>query len=251
MLFPQKENNQVAPKDETHVDRKDKTLVDSKDKTQVEILADSLIESLDSSIKNQYSEIKEKYKEYDASIINEKLQEVDNNSEATLLYLAEMCKDIYNTEVERESSILQQASNMQSAFSFVTAGLFVIAQIVSDHRGGRLTPFWVLIGFGIITLLLMLSLVSATIAQRRYPKNGPPTIELLLEEINKNNSVVNMQYARTRHKFTIKQFGAYHYSLKKVNDKRIFWIKVSMFLFYLALGSSLLVTIILSCKDGL
>lgn len=232
-----------------------------KQETSSEELINEIALELDMYTTQEYKRIQSENSYEDAAAL---LDQVDNSGDAMFQYLADMCKDIYATEVERENSLLQQASNMQAAFSFVTAGLFVIAQIVADHRGSGLTPLAMLIGFSAITGLLLASLWFATSAQKRYKHDGAPTIEHLLQkaleketdketdkEIESNNTLTKMLTDRGRTVFTIEQYAAYYASLRKVNEKRAKWIKISMFLFKLSIVVSVIVTITLSMLDGL
>lgn len=228
-----------------------------KQETSSEELINEIALKLDKYSGQEYERIQSENSNEDAAAL---FDQVDNSGDAMFQYLADMCKDIYETEVERENSLLQQASNMQAAFSFVTAGLFVIAQIVADHRGSGLTPLAMLIGFSAITGLLLASLWFATSAQKRYKHDGAPTIEHLLQkaldketdkEIESNNTLTKLLTDRGRTVFTIEQHAAYYASLRKVNEKRAKWIKISMFLFKLSIVVSVIVTITLSMLDGL
>jgi len=210
-------------------------------------LIQSFVDKLDSYTARQHQSIKE----YSSSEkIEAELKKVDEKRNIVLQYIGGMSKDIYSMEVEREHSILQQASNMQSAFSFVTAGLFVIAQVVSDHRGNNLCPFAIFIGFGLITFLLLVSLFLATMAQNRYSHDGAPTIQHLLSVLNNDQNIENLQNDNARVVFTISQYSAYYSSLRKINNKRALYVKLSMFFFKVALVSSAIVAIILGLLDG-
>ena len=48
-------------------------------------------------------------------------------------YLNEYAKFRYENELRREDSIIRQASQMQTAFSFVTAAMFMVAPIVIEY----------------------------------------------------------------------------------------------------------------------
>ena len=54
-------------------------------------------------------------------------EEIDESITSYMVKLAELT---YENEVRREDSIIRQAGNMQAAFSFCTAVIFVILPIV-------------------------------------------------------------------------------------------------------------------------
>ena len=63
--------------------------------------------------------------------------ENDKNETATQIYsfIADFDEKIYANEERREDSLIQQAAHMQTAFSFVSAALFMVAAIIIDNRG--------------------------------------------------------------------------------------------------------------------
>ena len=178
--------------------------------------------------------------------ISEKDNTVDEKELDDLLdHLESTSKEIYQTEVERENSILQQASNMQSAFSFVTAGLVVLAQIVCDHNTNE--NLWIIIAicFSVVAALLMLSLVLATKAQTRFIReNGPPSVVDIIDQANEDFEAMMNKY--TRYMLKIETFNGLYSDLRKVNDLRVRLVEYSMRSFYLALALSIISAIILA-----
>lgn len=49
-------------------------------------------------------------------------------------FLANNSREMYEAEFRREESIIRQSSNMQSSIAFVSAVLFVIAQIAVEYK---------------------------------------------------------------------------------------------------------------------
>lgn len=174
---------------------------------------------------------------------------LDYQGRIDVLNMAEtFSKEIYQAEIERENSILQQASNMQGAFSFVTAGLFVIAEIVTDNKGEKTPYLSIIIPFCIITLFLLASLLFATLAQERKTKDmGPPSIEGFLKNLTDQKQEMKTPEARSL--FTIKEYNGFYSSLRDLNEKRISKIKISMALFYFSLGASFLSAIYMLWAD--
>lgn len=72
-------------------------------------------------------------------------------------YMVDFAKMIYENEERREGSLIQQAGQMQTAFSFVVATLFMVATIVIEYKG-CLTLTFLLIAFSSITACLLVSL---------------------------------------------------------------------------------------------
>lgn len=48
-------------------------------------------------------------------------------------YIASFDREIYANEERREDSLIQQATNMQTAFSFVSAAVLMVAPIVIEN----------------------------------------------------------------------------------------------------------------------
>ena len=86
-----------------------------------------------------------------------------------LKYLYEYSKIKLDSEQRREDSIIQQSNQMQVAFSFLIAAIFMIAPIVIEYRGS-LSLIFFLVSLSSIVVALLLSLVFAMLAQSRKKK---------------------------------------------------------------------------------
>jgi len=112
----------------------------------------------------------------------------DNNTAREItLFECEMAKIKYESELRREDSIIQQSGSMQTAFSFSTAALFMVAPIAIEYRGVLSLTFF-LIAFSTITIALMFSLFAATVAQRRKAQDLFPDVADQLKYIEDNES---------------------------------------------------------------
>ena len=100
--------------------------------------------------------------------------EINNLPEILYSYIADFDKEIYANEERREDSLIQQATNMQTAFSFVSAAVFMVAPIVIEYRGKLPLEFFLIV-FALISGLLLACLFCATMAQRRSKRNSFPT----------------------------------------------------------------------------
>ena len=163
--------------------------------------------------------------------------ENDKNETATQIYsfIADFDEKIYANEERREDSLIQQAAHMQTAFSFVSAALFMVAAIIIDNRG-RISLEFLLVAFSSISAVLLSSLFCATQAQKRYKRTSFPNARQLQRLIENQHG--NFCSDAQRHKYVVKTYSEIHESLCNVNESRVKWIKVSMISFYVALGLS-------------
>lgn len=160
-------------------------------------------------------------------------------------YMADFAKIIYENEERRETSLIQQASQMQTAFSFVIAAVFVVATIVIDHRGPLSFEF-ILLTFSSITVALLVSLFSATMAQNRYKRDDFPMVSML-----KNKVFMEYDNFRTdaqRNKYLLDTYEVMHTSYANTNDKRKYWVSISMKSFYTSLVLCIFWFIVGICK---
>ena len=91
-------------------------------------------------------------------------------------YIKELAILKYDAEEKREINLLQQSSQMQTAFSFMTAALFMAAPICIEHRGVISLEFF-LVSVSIVTAFLMASLICASVAQWRWKTETFPDIK--------------------------------------------------------------------------
>lgn len=69
----------------------------------------------------------------------------------------------YEAEEKREKNLIQQSSQMQTVFSFMTAAIFMAVPICIENRGPLSLNFF-LVSISIIVLFLIASLVLASLA---------------------------------------------------------------------------------------
>lgn len=171
------------------------------------------------------------------------LESSNNYSETDILeqqaislyrHVKEISKMKYESELRREDSLIQQSSHMQTAFSFMTAALFMAAPVMIEYRGNKLSITFFLVVFSSIVLCLLISLVTASLAQRRVLKQTFMSIP----EIEK---FVSDTYADTlRESAQLKQWvqvvGDVQVDLQKVNDRRVIYIRASMISFFVSIA---------------
>ena len=172
-------------------------------------------------------------------------QNPDTQEEA-LLFL-ELSKMVYQIEEKREESFTLQASRMQSAFSFVIAAIaMLISPIISDNNGSL--PFVEIYAmFASIIALLLLSLLFATIAQRRRKRNLLIDPEKLEQEISsKWHSEFDGKAvrAKTLGKMLLKMVPDY----RKNNDRICNWLLWSRVCFYFAMIVSIVWFVVITVQ---
>lgn len=160
-------------------------------------------------------------------------------------YMADFSRLIYENEERREASLIQQASNMQTAFSFVIAAVFMVATIVVDNRG-VLSLEYLLLVFACITATLMFSLFSATMAQNRTKRDDFPKVNVIKQKIIDEYN--NFETPAQRSKYLVDTYEKMHISYAAANDKRRYWVAISMWSFYASLAQCIFWFIITLCK---
>lgn len=170
----------------------------------------------------------------------------DNNTAKEItLFECEMAKIKYESELRREDSIIQQSGHMQTAFSFSTAALLMIAPIAVDYRGCLSLTFF-LVAFSSITLVLFFSLFATTMAQRRKAQDLFPDSSDQIKYIEDNEKLFATE--EQRNKYLAKSYADVQLSLTENNRNRVKWVQYSMRAFYIALGLSVFWFVVAMCK---
>lgn len=155
-----------------------------------------------------------------------------------VLRIEQLVKLRYEEEVEREKSLISQASNMQTVFSVSTAALFMLLPTIIDVQyRGDLELNTVYFYVSLITFFLLLSLLLATLAQNRRKRVMFASIQSLIQEIDdktklKKNLENPFQFIRR----LINSYHEAYNSLSQNNDERVKLIRVSMLSFYISIG---------------
>ncbi|WP_025434968.1 hypothetical protein [Peptoclostridium acidaminophilum] len=166
-------------------------------------------------------------------------------AEKLYAHVRELAQFKYDGELRREDSLIQQSSNMQTAFAFSTAALFMIAPIALEYRGNLSVHFF-LAAFSSITAFLLLSLAFASLAQKRYAHEAFPDVEVIEKEISDNyqSFVTKAQ----QDKQWVNVIGKLQKSKSQINDKRVKHIMWSMKSFSAALILSVFWYVVTICK---
>lgn len=155
--------------------------------------------------------------------------------EATLLYrhVKELSQISYDSELRREDSLIQQSSHMQTAFSFMTAALFMAAPILIDNRDFLSLGFF-FVAFSTIVLCLLISLVFASLAQRRRKTETFPSINVIENFVNENWEC-SLSEAQQLKQWVV-LVGKVQKSKENINDMRVNQIRASMGFFFASIG---------------
>lgn len=156
------------------------------------------------------------------------------NSDGSQFYefLANNSREMYEAELRREESIIRQSSNMQSSIAFVSAALFVIAQIAVEYKG-KISFGYLMLVFLSIILFLLLSLVFATVAQYRWKSDGYPMITDFKKTVFENYD--SMCNEKSRLNYLVEQYEIFQNSLNEVNNKRSKFVRISMLMFFISI----------------
>ena len=165
------------------------------------------------------------------------MNEHDKNIAASELYA--FVKDYallkLEDETKRYESLIHQASNMQTAFAFSTAALFMVAPIAIEDRG-NMTLEYLLIVFSSISDLLMISLFFAALAQSRGKLKSFADVTIF-EHFVEDNYDAFLSKAQQA-KAIAEQIGEVQLSASEKNNKMARRIRISMGFFYAAMSLS-------------
>ena len=166
--------------------------------------------------------------------VKEKAKEKNEVSKAELYkYALEWAVFKYGEEIRREDSIIRQSSNMQMAFSFIVAALFMAAPVIIQYRG-KLSLEFCLLSFSTIVVVLLISLLFATIAQKRKAQVMVDYVENETKEILDNPKYFATEAQRL--KYRTDYYAKIEKSLHDNNKSRIKHLQKSMLFFYVSLG---------------
>jgi len=137
----------------------------------------------------------------------------------------------FELEEKREQSLINQSNQMLTAFAIFSAALYMIIPVVISLNS--LLTSKIMFCVGIISFLLIGSLVLALLAQWRYKYKTMANIEEFYNNVNaefhiyKTQANFNMQWKE--------QILSIHESKKNNNDKRSKLIIASMWMFLMAI----------------
>lgn len=160
-------------------------------------------------------------------------QDIDSRLRSVAQSEYDLARWKYDSEQRREDSLIRQSGQMQSAFSFITAALFMALPVMVQYRGCLPLEFFLVVGV-VITVPLLLSLVFATIAQSRRKQETLQDCAALIAGVEVNEALFQTDTQRLKYLATVYQ--SLQPSLTENNCFRVVWIHRSMGCFYTAVG---------------
>lgn len=175
----------------------------------------------------------------------EKNERTEKDEQVTIQYryIKELAQQKYDDELRREQNLIQQSSQMQTAFSFMTAAVFMAVPICIEYRG-KLPMTYFYIGVSIVAGWLMISLVCASLAQWRWKTETLDNIEQVKDGIIGSENWADYLVEHHRLGSWIDMMSKVQKSKNAVNDKRVKLIMASMVCFYGALLSIIVLFIV-------
>lgn len=163
---------------------------------------------------------------------NDELSEQEKNAVILYTHVKEIALFKYDAEQRREDSLIQQSSHMQTAFSFMSAAVFMVTPVIIQYRGVLSLEFF-LASISSVVFFLLISLITASIAQFRQKLEGLPDINVLENHINENCKVT-LTTSQQLKQF-VELFGKVQASKAKGNDRRVLLIRISMWSFIVSI----------------
>ena len=150
-------------------------------------------------------------------------------------HIRQIAQTIYEAELRREDSLIQQSTQMQIGFSFTSAALFMVAAIAVEYKY-PLTYGFLLLTFSTITALLLASLILATMVQKREKRNDFVSIKETSDFIQRHYETIKSDAAKDLQYVAL--IEKVQSEVKRTNDNKVVLIQWSMRLFYISIGLS-------------
>lgn len=148
----------------------------------------------------------------------------------------------YELECQRENSLIGQSGSMLTAFSIYTAALYMLVPIAIEHF--KNLTYGILLSVGIVSMLLIVSLVLALISQWRFKYKTMLDVEGFYSYIEKESDLYKTQ-ADYDYQWKY-QLAPIQQSKKNNNDKRVKLILASMITFLSAIVVTILSVFVLT-----
>lgn len=151
-------------------------------------------------------------------------------------YIKELAVMKYDAEERREQNLVQQSSQMQTAFSFMTAAVFMALPICIEYRGVLSLKFF-LVSTSFVSTFLIASLITASLAQWRWKIESLPDINVIKEAIVNSTEWESLCAEHVQLAQYVELIGKVQDVKAKINDRRVALIMASMVCFYLSIVS--------------
>ena len=157
-------------------------------------------------------------------------------------YIADYAKTIYEDEIQRDRKFAQQASQMQTAFAFTIAALFVLLQIILKTTIPVAIIIW---AFSTVSFTLLASLIPAVLVQLPVKRASFPDVEYIINQVINNFAL--FEKPSQRYKYLADTYSAIHKEFAQSNDRKAILVRISTFIYYGALALCLLWFVVMIC----
>ncbi len=140
----------------------------------------------------------------------------------------------FELEEKREQSLINQSSQMLTAFSIISVALLMLVPILTVSLT-KVSGSYILVCLGITLLLLIISMVVALFVQWRYKYNTLPSPMDIFNHCEENMDYFGSEAQRS--KSWIETINPIWKAKHKVNDTRVVLITISMITFFCAVAS--------------
>lgn len=140
----------------------------------------------------------------------------------------------YDFEDKREQSLINQSSQILTAFSIISAALLMVVPIINSSIP-TLPVSYTLFCLGITLTLLIISMILAILVQWRYKYQALPSPISIYSHFQSNIKFFEREAQRS--KSWIETMNVAWESKRKINNKRVKLITISMIIFFGALSS--------------
>ena len=137
----------------------------------------------------------------------------------------------FEFEEKREQSLINQSSLMITAFSFLSVAVLMVVPILIEYTNVKKGDIFICLVF--ILLLLLASMLTALFVQWRWKyQTLPSPMEIYNHCIGHKEEFSNKKYNIPN---MINTLNSVYQSKKKINDKRVKLITISISLFILSI----------------
>lgn len=151
-------------------------------------------------------------------------------------HIKELAALKYEAEEKREQNLIQQSSQMQTVFSFMTAAIFMAVAICIEYRRALSLKFF-LVTISIIMFFLIASLVLASLAQWRWKTETFPDVLQIKDNVINNPEWQKLTVEYNQIDQWVDIIGKVQEKKAKLNDRRVYLIMASMICFYCSIFS--------------
>ena len=162
--------------------------------------------------------------------------ESDDQITPQFRHIKELAKLKYDAEEKREQNLIQQSSQMQTVFSFMTMAVFMATPICIQYRGALTLKFF-FVSISSIILFLLGSLVLASIAQWRWKTHAFPDVNQIKESVINDPEWHKVLIEYHRIDQWVDLIATVQAEKAKLNNRRVRLIMASMICFFCSVAA--------------